>query len=195
MNFKRCFAVFAGMMLTLSFVVVGVHSAPRTTQPVSTLSLHSSLPKIVDLMEDVEPPASISASLTDGQCAEDGADISWSNGSADSGVSGYKLTGTASGDVFLTGTSYHDGSITGGQSYTYSVYTLSNADNLSSSAAQTQLNVPLCILGSKVTQQETDLHSSQTQSTRNAMRSANPISNWQPMEAMKVAKPAASLTR
>jgi hypothetical protein len=194
MNFKRCFAVFAVLTLTLTVVVIGVHSAPRATQPVLMLSNNSSLPKIANLMEEVDPPASISASLTDGQCAEHGADISWSNGYADSGVAGYLLSGTASGDVIVTGTSYHDGSITGGQNYTYSVYTLSNADNYSSSAAQTELDVPLCI-GSKANQQETSLHNSQTQSTRNAIQSAHSTLNWQPIEAVKTAKPTSSPIR
>ena len=144
MNLKKSAVSLAVVTLLLSIVVVATNSAPRLTQPSYAASMKSLFSPVGQTREDVEPPSYVSATLTDGECAQDGADISWPAGSADSGVAGYAIYINGVFWEGISGLGFHDGSfVHGGQTTYYGIATISDEQNYSS-ITTTELDVPLC---------------------------------------------------
>lgn len=135
MNVRRSVVLSVAVVtLLLSLVVDASHSAPRISQPVHATSLRSLISPAKTGMEEVDPPVNVNAAMT-GDCAVYGADISWSEGYADSGVGAYALyiNGTFWQAFSASTFSWHDNSFSqGGVTTYYGIATISNEDNYSS---------------------------------------------------------------
>jgi hypothetical protein len=95
---------------------------------------------------DTYPPnAPLWVSATPGACAIDGVDVDWEgNGDIGSGVASFNIYRNGGFKANVSGPIWHDSSITGGSTYTYSVKVVDHAGNVGSSTSASAVHIPIC---------------------------------------------------